>query len=222
MYPACHEKATTSTVQLVELSAERLFNPSSPMAQRVLLTGANGFVGSHVLDQLLARGFSVRGVVRSQAKAQQVLADFPGHGPSLDFGIVPDITAQGAFDEVVKSIPPFDIVIHTASPFLYRVVTNARDLLDPAIKGTLEVLKSVKVHAPGVKRIVLTSSCAAVVDFKAQSSPGTPQKIYTEADWNPMTWEGALAGPNNITYQASKKFAEMSGEGHKFCTRMLD
>jgi nucleoside-diphosphate-sugar epimerase len=90
------------------------------MVQRVLLTGANGFVGSHILDQLLAQGFSVRSIVRSQAKAQQVLSDFPNFGSRLDFGIVPDITAPGAFDEVVKSSPPFDTVIHTASPFLCK------------------------------------------------------------------------------------------------------
>lgn len=88
------------------------------MVQRVLLTGANGFIGSHVLDELLKKGYSVRSIVRSQSKAQQVLSDFPNFGTKLDFGIVSDITAPGAFDEVVKSDPPFDTVIHTASPFL--------------------------------------------------------------------------------------------------------
>ncbi|KAL2060523.1 hypothetical protein VTL71DRAFT_9164 [Oculimacula yallundae] len=178
------------------------------MAKRVLLTGANGFVGSHVLEQFLLAGHSVRGIVRTQSKAQQVLADFPTLGSQLDFGIVPDITSPGAFDEVVKSNPPFDIVIHTASPFLYRVISSNREFLDPAIKGTLEVLKSVKAHAPSVKRVVITSSCAAVVDFSAL--PVVPRKLYTEEDWNPTTWEAALSGTQNTGYQASKKFAELS------------
>ena len=197
------------------------------MVQRVLLTGANGFVGSHVLDQLLARGFSVRSIVRSQAKAQQVLSDFPNFGTRLDFGIIPDITAPGAFDEVVKSNPPFDTVIHTASPFLCKflqiyprdstahrfadkVISDLSEFLNPAIKGTLEVLKSVKAHAPGVTRVVITSSCAAVVNFGGNPN-AAPQKVYTEADWNPTTWEGALTGTPNNAYQASKKFAEKSG-----------
>ncbi|KAK0105511.1 methylglyoxal reductase (NADPH-dependent) gre2 [Cadophora gregata] len=178
------------------------------MAKRVLLTGANGFVGSHVLEQFLLAGHSVRGIVRSQSKAQQVLADFPNHGSNLDFGIVPDITSPGAFDEVVKSNPPFDLVIHTASPFLYRVISSNREFLDPAIKGTLEVLKSVKQYAPSVKRVVITSSCAAVVDFSAP--PSVPRKVYTKDDWNPTTWEAALSGSPNTGYQASKKFAELS------------
>jgi nucleoside-diphosphate-sugar epimerase len=180
------------------------------MVQRVLLTGANGFVGSHVLDRLLSRGWSVRSVVRSQAKADQVAADFPNMTSQLDFGIVPDITAPGAFNEVVKSSPPFDTVIHTASPFLYRVINDNREFLDPAIKGTTEVLKSVKAFAPSVTRVVITSSCAAVVNFAAPPTT-SPPKIYTEEDWNPTTLEQALSGPPNTAYQASKKFAEQAG-----------
>jgi nucleoside-diphosphate-sugar epimerase len=180
------------------------------MVQRVLLTGANGFVGSHVLAQLLARGWSVRAVVRSQAKADQVAADFPNMSSQLDFGIVPDITVPGAFNSVVQSSPPFDTVIHTASPFLYRVIKDNREFLDPAIKGTTEVLKSVKAFAPTVTRVVITSSCAAVVDFAAPPTT-SPMKTYTEEDWNPTTMEQALSGPPSTAYQASKKFAEQAG-----------
>ena len=53
---------------------------------------------------------------------------------------------------MLKFDPPFDIVIHTASPFLYCAVSdNLKDFLEPAVKGTEEVLKSIKAHAPGVK-----------------------------------------------------------------------
>jgi nucleoside-diphosphate-sugar epimerase len=179
------------------------------MAQRILLTGANGFIGAVILEKLLQQGFSVRAVIRSEAKAKQLLADFPNKGSQLDYGIVPDITSPGAFDDVVKSTPPFDAVIHTASPFLYRVISDNREFLDPAIKGTLGVLKSVKAHAPTVKRIVITSSCAAVVNFNAP--PDAPKKVYTEDDWNPTTLESVVSGTVNNAYQASKKFAEKAG-----------
>lgn len=177
------------------------------MSQRILLTGANGFVGSHILSLLLSHGHSVRAIIRSQSKASQVLSDFPNYGTKLDFGIVPDITSPGAFDTAVKSDPPFDTVIHTASPFLYKIISSNKEFLDPALKGTLEILKSIKAHAPTVKRVVLTSSCAAVVDFAANPT-AAPQKVYTEEDWNPVTYEQALSGTPNTGYQASKKFAE--------------
>ncbi|KAB8300161.1 hypothetical protein EYC80_000388 [Monilinia laxa] len=179
------------------------------MSKRILLTGANGFVGSWVLDHLLRKGHYVRAIIRSESKAQQVSADFPAYQTHLDFGIVPDITTPGAFDEVIKSDPPFDIVIHTASPFLYKVITENREFLDPAIKGTMGVLESVAKNAPGVKRVVITSSCAAIVNF-AGEYVSNPQRVYTEKDWNPTTWESALHGTQNNAYQASKKFAELA------------
>ncbi|KAK4697587.1 hypothetical protein P7C71_g517, partial [Lecanoromycetidae sp. Uapishka_2] len=178
------------------------------MAEKVLLTGCNGFLGSHILSQLLAKGFFVRGIVRSQSKADQVRKDNPSAGKHLDFGIVPDITSSGAFNEVIKADPPFDAVIHTASPFLYKAVEdNQKDLLAPAIKGTEEILKSIKDYAPNVKRVVLTSSCAAVLDFKA----GDNNRVYTDDDWNPTTWEQAVQGEKTEAYRGSKKFAEKAG-----------
>lgn len=64
------------------------------------------------------------------------------------------------------SIPPFDTVIHTASPFHFSVTDTKKDLLDPAINGTTGVLKAIKKSAPSVKRVVITSSFAAIVDSK--------------------------------------------------------
>ena len=46
--------------------AELALKPGSS----VLVTSVNGFIGSHVADQLLARGYHVRGTVRDVAKAE--------------------------------------------------------------------------------------------------------------------------------------------------------
>lgn len=94
---------------------------------------------------------------------------------------------------------------------LDKVISSNQEFFDPAIKGTLEILKSIKAYAPTVKRVVITSSCAAVVDFAADPY-AAPRKVYTEADWNPVTLEGAINGTPNTGYQASKTFAEKSGE----------
>jgi nucleoside-diphosphate-sugar epimerase len=89
-------------------------------------------------------------------------------------------------------------------------VSSNHDFIDPAVQGTLEILKSIKAYAPTVKRVVLTSSCASVIDFAANPI-SSPQRVYTEKDWNPITLEAALAGTPNNAYQASKKFAEKAG-----------
>ena len=97
-------------------------------------------------------------------------------------------------------------VIHTASPFHYPVDDNDEQLLRPAVNGTLRILEA--VHASGntsIERVVITSSFAAVVDISKGNNPG---KLYTESDWNPMTWEEAKDAPGSAAYCASKAFAE--------------
>ena len=124
-------------------------------------------------------------------------------GDKLSLIIVPDIEAPGAFDEAVKNV---DGVIHSASPFHYPVDDNERDLFHPAVNGTLRVLEA--VHASGnkrIQRVVITSSFASVVDTTKGYNPG---KVYTEADWNPMTWDEAKVASGSAAYCASKCFAE--------------
>lgn len=172
---------------------------------RVLLTGGSGFIAAHVLDQLIQKGYSVVTTVRSTAKADRIRAAYSKIGRDrLDFVIVEDIAQNNAFDDAVVSSPPFEAVIHTASPFHFNVTNVQQDLLDPAIKGTTGLLKSIVKNAPTVKYVVITSSFASVVNpFKGS----WPAHTYTERDWNPITLEQASEDiPNG--YRASKTFAE--------------
>ena len=146
--------------------------------------------------------------MRSQSKADKIKEIFPKYGKDqLDFAIVEDIAQPDAFKDAVVSNPPFEAVIHTASPFHFNVkdiqkVGNRprlkfkfnmmQDLLDPAVKGTTEILQAIKKSAPSVKRVVITSSFAAVRDV---SKGDWPEHTYTEAEWNPMTVEQALSNP---------------------------
>lgn len=116
---------------------------------------------------------------------------------------MPDIAQEGAFDEAVK-IDGLAAVIHTASPFHFNVTDTQKDLLDPAVIGTTGVLKAIKKNAPSVKRVVITSSFAAIVDGGKGDAVG---HTYSEKDWNPVTLEQALQNPTN-GYRASKTFAE--------------
>lgn len=122
---------------------------------RVLLTGGTGFIAAHVLDVLLDRGHSVVTTVRSTQKGQTILDNHKNvPRDKLNFIIVEDIAQPEAFDQAVQSSPPFETVIHTASPFHFNVTDTKKDLLDPAIIGTTGILKSIKQHAPTVKRVV--------------------------------------------------------------------
>jgi nucleoside-diphosphate-sugar epimerase len=181
------------------------------MSHRVLVTGANGFVAENILNVFLEAGASVRGTVRTESKAKLLEETFHKYASAkkLDFAIVPDITAPGAFDDALSNTT-FDIVIHSASPFNYRTNTSNAEFLEPAVKGTTSLLQSVAKHAPTVKRVVLTGSCASIIHFQDPKFTHPP-KVYTEADWNPVTWDTAMVTDNmNAVYQASKKYAEQS------------
>lgn len=173
---------------------------------RVLLTGGSGFIAAHTLDILLKRGHSVVTTVRTQEKADKIKEDHKSEVEKgqLAFAIVPDIAQEGAFDEAVISDPPFEAVLHTASPFHFNVTDVQKDLLDPAVIGTTGILKSVKKSAPSVKSIVITSSFASIIDGPKGNRPGY---TYSEKDWNPITQQEALENPSN-GYRASKTFAE--------------
>jgi nucleoside-diphosphate-sugar epimerase len=78
---------------------------TAPEKQTVLITGASGFIATHVIESFLNAGFKVRGTVRSVSTGNKVRAAHPNHpAEQLEFAIVPDIAAPGAFDEAVKGV----------------------------------------------------------------------------------------------------------------------
>lgn len=172
---------------------------------RVLLTGGSGFIASHILKQLLEGGHSVVTTVRSAEKIDSIRRAYPDKDEDqLDFAIVEDVAREGAFDAAVISSPGFEAVIHTASPFHFNVTDIKKDLFDPAINGTTGILRSIVAHAPSVRKVVITSSWAAVVNPLKGS---WPNHTYNESDWNPIDGMQALESiPNG--YRASKTFAE--------------
>jgi len=139
---------------------------------------------------------------RSKEKGQRIVDGVdPKLRDNVSFTIVGDIAQDGAFDSAVQSTPPFDFVVHTASPYQLHFDDPVRDCLDPAIKGTTGILKSIKAFAPSVKRVVITSSSAAVLNIAPDHLP-----VYDEKNWCNVTWEQATDPMH--TYRASKKFAE--------------
>ena len=172
---------------------------------KVLVTGGSGFVASHCIDALIHDGHTVVFTVRSSKKGAAVLDSFPAiPATQLSFVIVEDIAAPGAFDQAVKSEPPLEAVLHTASPFNFNFSDIKKDMLDPAVEGTVGILQSIKQYAPGIRRVVITSSFAAM--SKGIDHPST----YDESSWSTITIEQALQGDPFTAYRASKQFAEQA------------
>ncbi|KAG0661671.1 methylglyoxal reductase (NADPH-dependent) gre2 [Rhodotorula mucilaginosa] len=180
--------------------------PTVPKGSLVLISGPSGFLGAHCAQQLLEHGFRVRGTVRSQDKGQY-LADLfkkQGYGEDkFEFVIVEDVEAAGAFDEAIKGVDAF---LHTASPFHFNVTDPHKDLINPAVQGTLNALKSA-ASEPKVKRVVITASFACIMEPK---EPGT--YVFTEKDWNEHSLKQVEEKGKDVdggqAYRASKTYAE--------------
>ncbi len=140
----------------------------------VCVTGASGFVGSQIVADLLAQGYTVRGTVRDPSKAEKYsfLTELPGAADHLSLH-KGQLLEEGSFDEALQGC---DACIHTASPYVMDVKDPQKDLVDPAVEGTRNVLNA--ALKAGVSRVVVTSSMAAITDEPEADH------VLTEEDWN--------------------------------------
>ncbi|KAL2940746.1 Tetraketide alpha-pyrone reductase 1 [Bienertia sinuspersici] len=141
----------------------------------VCVTGASGYIASWILKLLLDRGYTVHATVRNpndQAKTEH-LFNLEGAKERLHL-YKADLMEEGSFDSAISGCHG---VFHLASPVHLTVKDPQAEVLDPAIKGTLNVLTSCKKF-PSVKRVVLTSSMAAVV---FTGKPRSPEVVVDES-----------------------------------------
>jgi dihydroflavonol-4-reductase len=132
---------------------------ATPGGGDVFLTGASGFVGSHVLSALLARGYRVRALVRGRWEAPPGVVSVTG-----------DLLESGA---LVRALHECPYVIHTAA--LYSFSPRDRAAIAAVnIRGTAGILEAARMA--GVERCVVTSSSAAL-------PPAGADRPATESDW---------------------------------------
>ncbi|KAG7660874.1 uncharacterized protein J8A68_005549 [[Candida] subhashii] len=178
---------------------------TSATATTVFVSGANGFIAQHIVKQLLEKGYTVIGTVRSAAKGESLKQ--LTNADKFSYEIVPDLVAEGGFDKVLQNHPEATIFIHTASPVTFAATDIEKELLQPAIQGTKNVLTAIENHGPNIKRVVITSSLVAMLSWTPTYSDH--EKYHIETDWNPITYEESLTNPL-FGYLGSKKFAELA------------
>ncbi|KAM5347407.1 hypothetical protein ACJ41O_010412 [Fusarium nematophilum] len=181
-------------------------NPAVPKGSIVLVTGANGFLGSHIADQFLRHGYKVRATVRDPSKeswAVNVFSKLYGKD-SFELVAVPEMEVDGAYDEAVKGV---DIFAHSAAFMSFG--NDPNKMIPTTIAGAVNALKAAYAE-PSVKRFVLTSSSAAAVGLLHNGV------TVTEESWNEAAIEKAWSGPPYeptrpvIVYEASKTQAEQA------------
>ncbi|KAA3476119.1 cinnamoyl-CoA reductase 1-like [Gossypium australe] len=164
----------------------------------VCVTGASGYVASWLVKLLLKRGYTVKATVRdpNDPKKTQHLLALDGAKERLHL-LKAELLEEGCFDSIVDGCHG---VFHTASPVIFSATDPQAELIDPAIKGTLNVLKSC-AKVPSIKRVVITASIVSVV---YNGKPLTPDVVVDE------TWfsDSRFCEKNKLWYMASKTLAE--------------
>jgi len=186
----------------------------------VLVTGGSGFIASHTILQLLGAGYKVRTTVRSLSREGEVRVMLkrggaPPHetphpegtrypsargGPGSETGerlqfVEADLMSDAGWPAAVAGC---EFVLHIASPFPATVPKHEDELIIPARDGALRVLRASR--DAGVKRVVLTSSFAAV--GYGHPPLREPDAKFTEKDWtDPIK-------PDVMPYTKSKTLAE--------------
>lgn len=153
----------------------------------ILLTGATGFLGFHILQTALKENYRVNIIVRSSKKA-----DILRNNPILQslqkqsyytFTIIPDLGAPGALDAAAATS---DYIIHTAAPLPWGPGLSVNsdleaELLRPAVDSIVQVLETAK-RTPQIKRVVYTSSAVALIPIDINFGLAPPEKVYTSDD----------------------------------------
>lgn len=164
-----------------------------------MVTGANGYVASWLVKKLLDEGMTVHAAVRNPADQKKIehLKKAASNAKGTIKFFKTDLLTPGSYKEAMQGC---ELVFHTASPYTLDVKDAQKELIEPAVLGTENVLNTAK-EVPGVKRIVLTSSCAAIYT-DAIDSVHAPGGQLTEAVWN------TTASLDYQPYSYSKTLAE--------------
>ncbi|KAI3449982.1 hypothetical protein Pfo_006647 [Paulownia fortunei] len=164
----------------------------------VCVTGGSGYIASWLIKDLLQRGYTVKASVRypDDPKKTHHLLSLDGAKERLTL-FKADLLEEGSFDAAIAGC---EGVFHCASPFFLQTTNPQEELIDPAVKGTLNVLGSC-AKTPSVKRVILTSSEAAIA---FNHTPRTSEAVIDETWWADPDY----CRENQLWYVLSKRLAE--------------
>lgn len=178
------------------------------MTDRVLVTGVSGFIGSHVTERLLVKGYDVRGTVRNKVKGSKIVDALAANGcdvSKLEL-VEANLASDTGWEEAVQDCR---YIQHIASPLPLEAPKEREALVPEARAGAQRVLEH--GFSAGVERIVLTSSIAAMM-----GQPGKGAKMtITEDDWSDPDWRRMSSYPISKTRAEKSAWAYVEAQSLK-------
>jgi dihydroflavonol-4-reductase len=170
------------------------------MTRAVLVTGATGYIGKHIVLQLLEAGHRVVGSTRSlsrETELRDALAPVLSEAAKLDNlqVVALDLSRDEGWAEAMQGV---SVVMHTASPFPLEQPKDENDVIKPAVDGALRAVKA--AAAAGISRVIMTSSSVAIMDAELPAE----RTVFDERDWTDVS------RPTVNAYAKSKTLAEQA------------
>ncbi len=176
----------------------------------VMVSGANGYIASWIVKKLLDKGCTVHATVRDPSDNERVghlreIAE--GSKGTLKF-FQANLLEEGSFSQAMQGC---EIVFHTASVVMFSSKNPQKDIVDPALFGTKNILHSVDA-CESVKKVILTSSIAAVYGYSIDMQRQNIEK-FREEHWN--TSSSLTMGPYSYAKTVAEKAAWQYAEQQK-------
>ena len=171
--------------------------------EKVLVTGATGFIGLHCIDQLLNQGYAVNGSLRSPERKIEILNALKNKNtPTENLNLfIFNLTEDNGWDEGMQGC---DYLLHVASPL--SIEKHDDDFfVKPAVAGVKRAFKFAKKH--NIKKVVLTSSVAAILETDED------KEYFDETDWSDVESRriGSYAKSKTLAEKAAWQFLKENG-----------
>ena len=126
--------------------------------EKVFVTGANGYIASHCIRELLSQGYIVKASLRNLKNKDQIKKTLTNNlkNKRLDFCKL-DLLLDKGWNE---SLEDCDYLLHVASPCIIKEPKNPESVIKPAVEGTLRALSASK--KANIRKVVLTSSIGSM------------------------------------------------------------
>ncbi|MBC7541734.1 MAG: NAD(P)-dependent oxidoreductase [Candidatus Sericytochromatia bacterium] len=181
-----------------------------------LVTGASGFIGSHMLEVLKEAGHRIRATdIPSALTAAPAPGRYPDLVTQLADEVVPADLCQDDLTELVKGV---DYIFHIAAIFSYSAPSDVLERVN--VGGTERLLAAIQAHNPGLKRIVLWGAGGAYGEPQADKlpihedhHPKVPQTAYLQSKWKQEQLVARFAKEHDISFAVVRPFTVYGPRG---------
>ena len=170
--------------------------------EKVLVTGASGYISLHCILGLLNKGYKVKGSLRNLNREDEVRKSLGENfkNENLEFCELNLLSDKGWEDAASDC----DYLFHIASPCCIEEPKNENEIIKPALEGTLRALTA--AHKSKIKKVVLTSSMGAI-------AYGHDKSYCDHTDWTDTSKNvGAYIKSKTIAEKAAWNFVNNQNE----------